>query len=459
MSWFDDNDPSMGGADQGGSAPQQPDQFAQQLTALYAKYGRGAPDAATIEAHRQNPGGLAAIEQQLSKDNIAGGLPGTPQPPTTQQAPAASGGGRTDRNAILAQVAQWAAMPGADPSLANDPNYWADRIIQTGGLGADNSQYWQDASVGANAFFNHPDREQSGSNSLSNIGQTAPQPFQNYQPTPAMPTQAAAPAYNPLPAYTPPPAPVYNPITAPTYTAPAPLAAATPYTLPTAADAKATPGYQFTQDEQMRLLQNSAAAHGGLLNGGTLRDLQTNAGNIADTYYNSRVNQSLGAYNTNETTREGIYGLNANTGLNAFNANTNALLNTNAQNTAGQNQQFQNTYQPSFNAYQASLGQNQFGANYGLSANNQNFNQGLAANNQGFGQNLAMNQFNLGAQGQGFNQGLATNQFNLGAQNQYWNQGFNENQNAYNQYNTSQNSAFNQWLALANLGNPGNPYA
>ena len=60
---------------------------------------------------------------------------------------------------ILAQIAQWAAMPGADPSLKNDPNYWLGAIKSRGGLNAGNLQYWQDASVGSTAFFNNPNRE------------------------------------------------------------------------------------------------------------------------------------------------------------------------------------------------------------------------------------------------------------------------------------------------------------
>lgn len=55
--------------------------------------------------------------------------------------------------------------------------------------------------------------------------------------------------------------------------------------------------------------------------------------------------------------------------------------------------------------------------------------------------------------------GLSAFGANLGAQNQFWNQGFQENVNAFNQYNQNQQAAFLQWLALANLGNPGNPYA
>lgn len=36
--------------------------------------------------------------------------------------------------------------------------------------------------------------------------------------------------------------------------------------------------------------------------------------------------------------------------------------------------------------------------------------------------------------------------------------GLAQNANAFGQYNTLQNNAFNQWLSLAQLGNPGNPF-
>lgn len=79
-------------------------------------------------------------------------------------------------------------------------------------------------------------------------------------------------------------------------------------------------------------------------------------------------------------------------------------------------------------------------------------NQTLAANNLNFGQGLQTNQFNQASN-------LANFGAQLGAQNQFWNQGFNENRNAFDQYDRSQQSAFDQWYKLAQLGNPGNPYA
>lgn len=67
-----------------------------------------------------------------------------------------TGGGDAD---LRAQIAKWAAMQGADPSLSGNPDYWVDAINKRGGLNAGNTQYWQDASVGPNAFFNNPGRE------------------------------------------------------------------------------------------------------------------------------------------------------------------------------------------------------------------------------------------------------------------------------------------------------------
>lgn len=84
--------------------------------------------------------------------------------------------------------------------------------------------------------------------------------------------------------------------------------------------------------------------------------------------------------------------------------------------------------------------------------------QGMAANNMNFGQGLQTNQFNSNNALSQFGANLQGQRFGLDAQNQSWNQGFNENRNAFDQYDRSQQSAFDQWLKLAELGNPGNPY-
>lgn len=76
----------------------------------------------------------------------------------TAPAPTTAGGG----NDVRAYIAQLAAMPGADPSLASNPDYWEEAINSRGGLNAGNRQFWQDASVGPTAFFNNPNREGGG---------------------------------------------------------------------------------------------------------------------------------------------------------------------------------------------------------------------------------------------------------------------------------------------------------
>jgi hypothetical protein len=300
-----------------------------------------------------------------------GGLPDWLSKP----AQPASGGGGNDVRAFIASLA---AMPGADPSLANDPDYWERAINSRGGLTDANRQYWQDAAVGPTAFFNNPNREQSAA-PLGQIG--------------------AAPGITP---YTPPAAPAYTPYD------PGQAPTPTRFVAPTAEEARNTPGYQFALEQGNQGLQRSAAAKGGLLSGGALKDISAyNVGMADQNYQNVWGN----AFNANEAGNTDA--------LNAYLGNANAHIGASGLNLQGTNSQFQNTYLPSWNAYQSNVGQGQFNANYGLQANQQA----------------------------------------LGAQNQYWNQGFAENQNAYNQYDNSQKTAFDQWYKLMQAGNPGNPYA
>lgn len=51
------------------------------------------------------------------------------------------------------------------------------------------------------------------------------------------------------------------------------------------------PGYQFAFDEGMRAIQGSAAARGGVLNGGTLRALQRTGQGMADQQYGSYLDR------------------------------------------------------------------------------------------------------------------------------------------------------------------------
>jgi hypothetical protein len=81
----------------------------------------------------------------------------------TPQSTPNTGGRSLDDSYILNYISQWAGMPGADPSLKANPQYWLGRIKQTGGLGSDNLDYWQKAGVGPTAFFNNPGRETASS--------------------------------------------------------------------------------------------------------------------------------------------------------------------------------------------------------------------------------------------------------------------------------------------------------
>ncbi len=166
-------------------------------------------------------------------------LAGTqPQSPTSS----ATSGGSMDDAAILAQIGKWAAMPGADPTLANDPQYYLRRIKETGGLRADNLQYWQDASVGPTAFFNNPNREQQGG--TSRYGTPEQGQFGS------LPTWQGG---------------DYQPLSAEQF--------------------RATPGYQSGLDAGTQAIERSAAARGTVLNGGTQKALTRYAGDYADQKY------------------------------------------------------------------------------------------------------------------------------------------------------------------------------
>ncbi len=117
--------------------------------------GLAASDDGRAYAALQAGGGLVA------RNDPAGGGTGPQGGSTAPQAPSGLSGRTMDDGQIASYVAQWASMAGADPSLSNDPGYWVRRIKETGGLGSDNLQYWQNASVGPTAFFNNPNRETS----------------------------------------------------------------------------------------------------------------------------------------------------------------------------------------------------------------------------------------------------------------------------------------------------------
>lgn len=67
---------------------------------------------------------------------------------------------------------------------------------------------------------------------------------------------------------------------------------------PSLAEARATPGYQFTQQQGINAIDRSAAARGGLGSGSTLQRLQSFGSGLADSTYNDVFNRSLSTYQT-----------------------------------------------------------------------------------------------------------------------------------------------------------------
>lgn len=68
---------------------------------------------------------------------------------------------------------------------------------------------------------------------------------------------------------------------------------------PTADEARATPGYQFTLDQGMRATDAGAAARGGVLSGGAVKAESQYASGLADSTYNDVYNRSLSGYQAN----------------------------------------------------------------------------------------------------------------------------------------------------------------
>ena len=70
------------------------------------------------------------------------------------------------------------------------------------------------------------------------------------------------------------------------------------FNAPTAAQAEATPGFQFTLQQGQNAIQNSAAAQGNLLSGGTEAALDQYSQGLASTNYQQSFNNALTQYGT-----------------------------------------------------------------------------------------------------------------------------------------------------------------
>jgi hypothetical protein len=71
------------------------------------------------------------------------------------------------------------------------------------------------------------------------------------------------------------------------------------FSAPTAAEAEATPGYQFTLQQGLKATQNSAAARGLGTSGAALKGASTYATGLADSTYNDVYQRALNTFNTN----------------------------------------------------------------------------------------------------------------------------------------------------------------
>jgi hypothetical protein len=71
------------------------------------------------------------------------------------------------------------------------------------------------------------------------------------------------------------------------------------FNAPTAQQAAQTPGEQFELQQGEQAINNSAAASGGLLSGGTAKSLDQYANNVASTNYQQAYNNALGQYQQN----------------------------------------------------------------------------------------------------------------------------------------------------------------
>ena len=89
------------------------------------------------------------------------------------------------------------------------------------------------------------------------------------------------------------------------------------FTAPTAAQAEATPGYQFQLQQGLQAAQRSAAAGGSLQSGGTLKSLEQYGQGLASTYYQNAFSNSLQGYQTNYQNTLNSLGTAANLGMGA----------------------------------------------------------------------------------------------------------------------------------------------
>lgn len=191
----------------------------------------------------------------------------------------------TDPNLIRQHVLRWGAMAGADPSLSADPDYWVRRIIETGGLGHQNAQYWMDAGVGPTAFFRNPNRESGGD---SDGGGDTTTTVRDYGPSIDDWFAQNGPAMD---QFTTPSRPDYlnQPYQPERWTE--------EFKLPSIEELNADPGFLASEQAMQRGMERSAAAKGSVLSGGFVgRTLPRALGEHALGAYDSLAGRAFDTY-------------------------------------------------------------------------------------------------------------------------------------------------------------------
>ena len=168
---------------------------------------------------------------------------------------------------------------------------------------------------------------------------------------------------------------------------------ANPFQAPTAAQAEATPGYQFQLTQGLQGVQQQLGATGGGATGGDLKALTQYGQGLASTYYQNAFNNSLNAYNTNTNTAATAAGQ----GLTAAGQTNQAAENFGNQFSA-------NTIGAGTYAGNTGLGTAMYGSNLGMQGAQYNAGLGLQAATTAGNQNMtgteeAGNFFMQGAQG------------------------------------------------------------
>ncbi len=107
---------------------------------------------------------------------------------STSSGTAPTGGNPTDPTYVAAAVKWLSQQPGADPTLASDPNYWAQKIISTGGWdGAGNTGYWttrSKAGAGNTSGVSAGGGSGSGGSGLGGPGAVSPISYSPYNANP-----------------------------------------------------------------------------------------------------------------------------------------------------------------------------------------------------------------------------------------------------------------------------------